>query len=175
VKAAVNVPLWGSLTANFSTNSVYKLHWDLEGFGNVQKAEPDGASYQDKMNTLSAATKSDLCKRLDTSNSYAMYVNEMYVVRSAILTYQKGDTLSAGAALSGGSIVSGSAAYDFSSSQAQTSRADGQVVNIAGPTWTKATLGFCSASNNGVNTSSTPAVTGVRILPGPAARVLMNQ
>jgi hypothetical protein len=40
-------------------SNLYKLHWDLEGFGDVQKAEPDGISYQDKMNALSPPTKSD--------------------------------------------------------------------------------------------------------------------
>ena len=99
-----------------------------------------------------------------------LYVNQIYVVRSAILGFQKGDTVSAGAGLSGGSIVTASGAYDFSNAQTQTSRADEQVVNIAGPTWTKSTVSFCNpAPVAGTPPAPVPAVIQVQHLPGAAA------
>jgi hypothetical protein len=144
VKAAGSIPLWGSLTGGFSANSVYKTHWSLVGYGNVTKT--DTVSFQDKLLTLSAAQKNDICSRLQTPKSHVMYVNEMFVVKTAVLSYQKGTALSANAALSAGSIVSGSTAYDFSSSSLDQSEVDDVVVNVQGPTFASGTLAFCNAA-----------------------------
>jgi hypothetical protein len=141
VKASASVPLWGNLAGNFATNSLYKSHWSISGFGNVTKN--DTTPYQDKINALTAGQKQDICSRLDTPNSHIMYVNEMYVIKSVVLTYQQGLSVSAGSSLSGGSVITASGAYDFSSSQIQTSEMDDTVLNIEGPTFTKSSMAIC--------------------------------
>jgi hypothetical protein len=174
VKAGAFVPLWGSLTASFSANSVYKLNWDMEGYGNVLKADAAGSTFQSKLASLDQPTKDDICSRLSQPDVQLLYVNQMYVVRSAILSFQKGDTVSASAGLSGGSIVTASGAYDFSNAQTQTSRADEQVVNIAGPSWTKSTVSFCNAGPAiavapGALATPPPAAVPVLHVPGAAS------
>ena len=48
-----SVPLWGSLTSNFSANSVYQVDWDMEGFGIVSKKEdPAHSDFVASMGTL---------------------------------------------------------------------------------------------------------------------------
>jgi hypothetical protein len=145
VKAGGSVPLWGSLSVNFSSNSIYKMQWSITDFGNVQKT--DTVSVPDKLNSLTAAQKQDICKRLTVTDSYVMYVNQMYVVRSVNLDYQQGSSLSAGASLSGGSVVTASGAYDFSSSQTQSAQVTEVIVNIFGPKWKKTDLSFCTGAD----------------------------
>ncbi len=161
LKAAAAVPLWGSLSANFSGNSIYKMHWSMEQFGNVQKV--DTVSYQDKINALSQPEKDDICKRLQTNNSYVMYVNQMYVVKSVFLNYQQGNTISTSASLTGGSVITLNGAYDFSSSQTQEAVVGERVVNIAGPTWNKSTMPFCGGVQSLL---ALPKVTGVGLARG---------
>jgi hypothetical protein len=146
-----SVPLWGNLSGGFAANSLYKTHWSMVGFGNVTKS--DTVSFQDKLNALTAAQKTDICNRLTTANSHVMYVNEMYVIKSAILSYQKGNTVTSSAAISGASIIAGNAAYDFSSSQIETTEIDDTVVNVEGPTFSKSTVSFCAAA------APAPAIT----------------
>jgi hypothetical protein len=100
VKVSASVPLWGSLAAGFSSNSVYKTHWSMVGFGNVTKT--DTVSFQDKLTGLSNGQKGDICTHLGTAKSHVMYVNEMYVIKSAVLSYQKGNSVSSSAPISGG-------------------------------------------------------------------------
>lgn len=162
VKVSASVPLWGNLAGGFASNSLYKTHWSMVGFGNVTKT--DTVSFQDKLLTLSQAQKDDICARLQTQKSHVMYVNEMYVVKSAILTYQKGNAVTSSASASGGSVIAGSAEYDFSSSQIEQTEIDDTVVNVEGPTFTKDTLSFCQAAPAvasvavGVNTSAVQPV-----------------
>jgi len=151
VKVSGSVPLWGNLAGGFAANSLYKTHWSMVGFGNVTKT--DTASFQDKLNGLSALQKSDICSRLQTPNSHMMYVNELYVIKSAVMTYQKGKTIDASASISGASVIAGNAAYDFSSSQTEQNEIDDTVVNVEGPTFTKDTMSFCP----------------VTVAPGPVA------
>jgi hypothetical protein len=145
LKAGATVPLWGSISVNFSTNSVYKMHWSMTDFGNVQKT--DTVSVPDKLNGLTTPQKQDICKRLEVPDSYVIYVNQVYVVRSVNLGYQKGSSLSTGASLSGGSVITASGAYDFSSSQTQSSEVTETIVNIFGPKWKKTDLAFCSGGD----------------------------
>jgi hypothetical protein len=143
VKAAANIPLWGSLAANFTANNVYKVHWSMTGFGNVTKN--DGTvSFVDRINSLSQAQKADICSRLKTDKSHVMYVNEMYVVKSVALNYQQGTAISSGASITGGSIIAGNAAYDFSSSATQEEAVDDTVVNIQGPIFSAGTMAICA-------------------------------
>ncbi len=143
----------------------------MEGYGNVLKADQVGSTFQGKLASLDQPTKDDICSRLSLPDVQLLYVNQMYVVRSAILSFQKGDTVSVGASLSGGSIITASGAYDFSNSGTQTSRADEQVVNIAGPVWTKSTLAFCNAAPAAAAVPGNPvqpAAVPVQHVPGAA-------
>lgn len=71
----------------------------------------------------------------------------MYLVRSVNLDYQKGISLSVGASLSGGSVVTASGAYDFSSSQTQSAQLTEVIVNIFGPKWKQSDLPFCTGGD----------------------------
>jgi hypothetical protein len=163
IKVGGSVPLWGSLSVQFAANSIYKMHWSMEQFGNVQKN--DTVSYQDKIVALSQAQKDDICNSLNTPHSHVMYVNSMYVIKSVVLSYQQGQAISSGASLSGGSVITASGAYDFSSSQTQEAEVDDRVVNIAGPTYEKNTLSICTAGN------AHPLVTPSNALPGSLKEV----
>jgi hypothetical protein len=90
-----------------------------------------------------------------------MYVNEMYVIKSAVLSFQKGNTVSTSASISGASVISGSAAYDFSSSQIEQTEIDDTVVNVEGPTFTKDTMPFCNVVAVGAPAAQ-PAVPSVQ-------------
>jgi len=161
LKAAASVPLYGSLSANFQANSVYQMHWFMEQFGNVQKT--DTVLFQDKIKALDDVVKRDILNRLATNDSRIMYVNSMYVIKSAVLSYKQGQSVSSGASLSGAQVVTASAAYDFSTSQEQQAQVGERVVNIAGPTWDKQTFEavFC-----GQNAVVGPAVAVTKFVPG---------
>ena len=159
IKASASVPVWGSLTASFSANSIYKMHWSMEQFGNVQKN--DTVSVQDKINALSQAEKNDICNRLQTDKSFVMYVNQMYVVKSVVLTFQQGNTISSSASLNGGSVITLNGAYDFSTSGTQEAEVGERVVNIQGPTWSKSTMSFCGGAHP-LAALPTSTLSGVR-------------
>lgn len=142
IKAAGSVPMWGKLSGQFLANSVYQMHWSMDQFGNVQKT--DTVSYQDKLVQLSQPQKDDICKRLDAPNSRLMYVNQMYVVKSVVLRYKKGNAISAEASVNAASVITVDAAYSFSESQEQESQVGDTAINIAGPTFTKSTLAICA-------------------------------
>jgi hypothetical protein len=160
VKVSASVPLWGNLAGGFAANSLYKTHWSMVGFGNVTKT--DTTSFQDKLNGLTALQKSDICSRLQTDKSHMMYVNEMYVIKSSVLSFQKGNTVSASASISGASVISGNAAYDFSSSQIEQTEIDDTVVNVEGPTFTKDTMSFCNVAASAGAPAAKPAAPGVQ-------------
>lgn len=143
VQAGASVPVWGSLSTSFSANSMYKTHWSMQQVGNVLKN--DTTSFVVKLEALPQADKDNICNMLQQPDSHVMYVNSMYVIRSVVLTFQQGKEIKAGGSLSGGSIITANAAYDFSSSGTQEAEADERVVNVAGPTYTKSTLPICGA------------------------------
>lgn len=161
IKVGASVPLWGSLAAGFSANSVYKMHWSMQDFGNVQKT--DTVSYLDKLGQLSQSQKDAICNMLNTQHSHVMYVNSLYVIKSVVLSYQKGNQISSSASLSGGSVITASAAYDFSSSQTQEAEADDRVVNIAGPTYEKGDLPICP----GAPKAPGPAIVAQPLVSAP--------
>jgi hypothetical protein len=164
VKVGASVPLWGSLAAHFEASSVYDVKWTMDGFGNVDKGET-GAPYQDKINALSPLVKSDICKKLKNPNARIVYVNRIYIVRDVHLTYQQGQKIQAGVVLSGGSIISGDTAYDFSTSQTKESEVGNDLVNIAGPTWTGDTMPICQSTPHLESAAQTQFVPGTPTIP----------
>ena len=180
-----SVPLYGTLAGSFAANSVYKVDWDMEGFGEVPKKEdPAHSDFVAAMSSLSVALKTDICTRLqNNTNSALMYVNKMYVVKRVALTVTKGDQITSAIDLTGVSLVAGSLAYKFEADNSHTQHAEGQVENVGGPTWTKDTAPICSHPANPHAEQAESADGGqaqqnrvpeTRILPGRAANAALE-
>lgn len=166
---SASVPLWGTITSNFSLNNVYEVDWDMEGFGMISKKEdPAHSDFITAMTALPPAEKASICSSLQASTTSLMYVNQMYVVKRINYNVTQGNSIAAGASASGGAIISGSIAYSFTVDNNNAKTLEAQVVNIGGPTWTHDNAPLCQAP---VAAPPPPAAAGSVVPPtaSPAA------
>jgi hypothetical protein len=132
-KVAASVPMYGSLGVDYSSDSIYKVNFSLNGFGMVEKPDPTNWTYNTAIQNLSPADKAAFYKALlDNPGALALYVNKIYVVKRAHFDLTKGFKLSADAKLDAGSVLTASGAYNFSKKEDANKDFNDTIVNIGG-------------------------------------------
>lgn len=127
-----SIPIYGSLSANFSNGSLYKVHTELKGYGWADKTEPADFSLEDKIEKLDSTEKKAICAAMQDKKATLTYVNRVYAIELANFTYEEGHNISASTKLTGASVISGSVAYDFSNAQARSFSFQQVALNFSG-------------------------------------------
>lgn len=132
-KVGATVPLYGSLSLDSSSSSVYKVNYTLSNFGMVEKPEPSNWTYSTGIQNLSAADKTRLYDALrNNPGSTLLYVNKIYVVQQVTFGVSQASKLAVDAKLDVGSVVTATGAYSFSNSSEKTTSFTETIVNIGG-------------------------------------------
>lgn len=124
--------LFGSLNLDSSSQDAYRLHYEMKGFGQVQRADGE-FNYIQAIQNLKLPVKKAIAKAIDENpGSYLLYVDKMYVIQSARFEVTRGQKLGVGAKLGAAEVVSASGAWTFDQSNAKIEKYDNSVVNISG-------------------------------------------
>jgi hypothetical protein len=130
--AAANFPIFGKIGIDTTSNSVYEVSWTLSQFGMVDKP-PKNFTLAGGLQKLAQGDKDAICSRLKNNvGAEAIYVNQMYLIKSAVFQTTQGKQLTVGAKLDAGSIISGSTAWTFDNEGKHTSSFPDVVLNIVG-------------------------------------------
>jgi hypothetical protein len=131
--AKLSVPLYGSLAGSVNTSSAYSIEWALRGFGVVPKPEDADKSLAVRFANLPQHTRDTIRQLLkDNPGSKLLYINNLYVVKSASVTTKEGTKLATNIDASGANVVTLSGAYSFANSSEATRQYDDFVLNYFG-------------------------------------------
>lgn len=181
--AAATIPVVGQLGMNFSRDTLYKVKWEMRGFGPVEKVEPPDWSYARGLASLNTNDRDALCQALiENPTAQLLYVNKIYVINDARFEVKEGQRLEAGSKADAGTIVTGSAAYKFMDSTGSIKNYRTSILNIEGVrlSFTKTSAGAitgaftCSATTD-PGTGTLTAVGSSSNLPASAiTKVYLN-
>jgi hypothetical protein len=105
----------------------------MTGYGMVQRADPPDWNYIDATNQLSPSLKDALFTVLsENPKARVIYVDKLYVFRSATFNIREGRRLTAGTQIGALSVVTASGAYSFESSNIKVKSREASVLNVAG-------------------------------------------
>ncbi|MGD0920067.1 MAG: hypothetical protein ABSB22_26825 [Thermodesulfobacteriota bacterium] len=132
---AANVPVYGSIGVNLSADNLYNVSWTMNGFGMVNKQDPDNWSYVQAIESLSDKEKRTIQEAMQQNPSAVMlYVNQIYVIKNADFAVTESKKLAAGSKLSVLSFVTADGAWTFENAHTSHQQFQELVLNVGGIT-----------------------------------------
>ncbi len=129
---SANIPLFAKFGANFSSDKVYNLRWEMKGFGQNSKQEDPDKSPAKMIESLNAEELNQIQNLLTQYTDAKMYyINQFYVLKNAELYTKEAQKVN-GAFDASSAVISGNTVFSFENSQEKHNSYADQVLSLWG-------------------------------------------
>lgn len=132
LQLAASFPALGSLNTRVSSESAYKLHYELDRIGWVRYAQSADFSLAEAIKAnLNETERSEVCATISRPGIEAYFINKMFIVGQASTVLETSTSVQISGEVDT-PIMTGNAAWTFNNSTSSSDMIIDHVVNIAG-------------------------------------------